>query len=61
MMAAAMALAAASGCATTAPATTAQSPAAQNPANPASQPAVDTEDEYTMPAHPEESTRVPPF
>jgi hypothetical protein len=54
MVAAAIALsAAASGCATTARATAAQKPA--------SEAAVDGEDEYTMPTNPEESTRLPPL
>ena len=49
----AIALFAAGGCATTA--RTSATP------KPASQAAVDGEDEYTMPTNPEESTRLPPL
>ena len=53
MMAVAIALSAASGCATTAQATVARERASQH--------GVDVDDEYTMPADAEESTRLPPL
>jgi hypothetical protein len=51
MMATAMALSVASGCATTAQATAARARATQH--------GVDVDDEYTMPTDAEESTRIP--